>query len=214
MITNNQYKIIAGQIAKLFCNTDAICEASVKERILTNFNNETFAIFLSAIQYGRFYILKYSNWRVHNNNCRNMAITANLTDAITGEVKISEWYYDNADCGNYQWYYPDLNTLISRKGFQLIDAPIKNKLTAEIVKPRLIYNKNAASYGITYTPPSPGGGGGGGVVVTPPSLPPGLPPVEPIQTPVGSSFDIKSLLENPIVLIGIGVAAYFLLIKK
>jgi hypothetical protein len=213
MITNNQYKIISGQIAKLFCGTDPICAISVKERIITNFNNETFTIFLTNIQYGRFYILKYSHWTAKS-NCRNMKINVTLTDAVTGEITRGYWEYDNRNCGNEQYYYPDLNTLISRRGYQLIDPPIKDNSTPEITKPRLIYNAKSESYGITYVPPTGGGGGGGGVTITPPYTPPSLPPAITPDAPAQGGFDIKSMLENPIVLIGIGVAAYLLLIKK
>lgn len=210
MITNVPYKLIAGQIAKIFCSTDTICAASTKERIITNFNNETFAIFLQNIQYGRFLILRYSNWRAKT-HCRNMVINVTLTDAITGEIKTGFWEYDNDNCQEKQYYYPNLNTLISRNGYQLIDPPIKDKTIYEITKPRLIYNKNAKSYGITYTPPEPGGGGGG-VVIKPPVTPPVNQPSEPTQTP--NNFDVKSLLENPIILIGGAIVLYMLIKDK
>ena len=215
MITNPQYKLMAGQIAKLFCTTDIICTAAMRQRIITNFNNGSFETFLTNIQYGRFYILKYSNWRVHNNHCRNMAITANLTDAITGEAITEEWYYDNENCGDKQWYFQDLNHLLTRYGNTLIDAPIANVTTPEIVKPRLIYNENKPGYGITYSPPSAGGGGGGGGGggITPKPKQPQPPPQTLPTIPEPGGFDFGGLLKNPIVLIG-GAVVLFLLMKK
>lgn len=217
MIINPQYKLIANQIAKLFCNTDVICQGAVRQRIYSNFDDQSFEFFLQNIEVGRFYLLRYSNWRVHNNQCRKMAITANLTDAITGEIITDEWYYDNANCNEKQWYYPDLNNLMKKNNRTVLSPLIQNKTTTEITKVRLIYSPNKPSYGITYTPPVPGGGGsGGGVQITPPkgSPPAGSPPASIPDMPIQSGFDIKGLFENPIVLIGVGLLAVYLIMKK
>jgi hypothetical protein len=213
MITNSQYKIFASQIAKLFCPTDTICQASVKERILFNFNNESFSYFLQNISVGRFKILQYSNWRVKQNNCRTMLIDVKLTDAITGEVKTGYWSYDNRNCGSEQYYFPDLNSLIRNNGYTLVDAPIMSKNNSDIVKPRLVHAKSATGYGITYVPPSPGGGGGGISVTPPVQTPPAQIP--PVQTPSQSGFNIQQLIKPEYALIGIAaLAAYMFFMKK
>lgn len=208
MITDKKLLKIVDEIASLYCEYDEICRGTLTERIRNNFNNIQFAIFISNSLKGRFYFLKYSNWRV-GNSCRKMLIDVKLTDAITNEIKTGYWFYDNVNCTDLQYNYLDLNTLINRYGYVLYDEPIRSKNNSDITKQRLIYNSTAKPYGFTYIPVTPGGGSG--VTLTPPTQ---TPPEQIPNVPNSNSFDIKNLLENPIVLIGIGLAAYLLLIKK
>jgi len=219
MITSTNLKNIAGQIATLFCESNVnktVCIASVKQRIIADFNDSTFNYFLSNIQYGRFYMLKLSNWK-QMSDCRKMGITATYTDVITGEVKSVSWYYTNSDCGAKQYWYPDLNYLIRQNGNELLDAPISSKNNSDITKERLVYKKSAQSYNIVYVPNT--GGGGGTVVPTPTPTPTPTPGPGPVpNAPVGSNLipgvDLENIFSNPIVWLGVGVLVYWKLIKK
>jgi hypothetical protein len=211
MITNPQYKIIALRIAKIFCGTDPICETSVKERLINKFNDDSFAYFLTNIQIGRFYEMNFTDFSVITQISKaKLRWKAHFMDIVTGNIE--EYWWET------EWYKVkmiDVQNLIAKKGYQIIS---NNELISEgnFLEKRIVYNYNKQSYGITYVPPTGGGGsgGGGGVTITPPYTPPSLPPAIIPDAPAQSGFDIKSMLENPIVLIGIGVAAYLLLIKK
>jgi len=212
MITKSQYKLLAAQISKLFCNDEPICMAGVKERLLNFFNDGSFAFFLQHIEVGRFYVLQYSNWRA-TSHCRTMKIDVKLTDVITGQVTTGFWQYDNSDCGDKQYYYPDLNTLISRSGYQLLDQPITTKTTADIIKPRMVYNPNKAGYGISFKPTVPGGSGG---TITPTPTPTPTPLIVPDQSVVNkpASFLPEGLdLKMILIVGGIGLAAWYLMKK-
>ena len=213
MINNPQYKILAGQIADLFCESSeqkAICIASIKAKIINSFSDNTFQHFLENIQQGRYYLLKYSNWHADQNNCRSMKIDVRLTDVITGAQTSGYWNYTANDCGSNQYRFQDLNSLINKFGYTLLDPPIVSKNNVDITKERLVYNPRAVSYGIVFTPNSIPG--------APPQIVPNNPSV-PITAnkenivQAGSFDDILNLLTNPIVLIGVILAGYYIFKK-
>jgi hypothetical protein len=209
MILNVQYKTYARQIANVFCKTDVLCSESVYQRILNYFTNATFEHFLQNISTGRYYILKYSNWHT-GNTCRDMLIDVRLTDVVTGTVQTGYWNYTNQNCDDKKFYYPDLNSLINKFHYTLLDAPIMNKNNSEITKERLVWNRNANSYGITFVPPT-GGGGGGQITPTPNQ------PIEPIlNTPVSkeAGFNLESITSNPYLLGGALAVLFFYFMKK
>lgn len=212
MINNIQYKIFALQIARLFCadsQNKSICETSIKTKIINAFNDSTFEHFLEHLQQGRYYLLKYSNWHSDANDCRSMKVDVRLTDVITGNVVNGYWHYTAVDCGSKQYLISDLNYLPGRNGYTLLDDPIMTKTNSDITKERLVYNSKAQPYGITYVPSS--GQQQGQIIPSQGTL---LTVPEPNMQVKQNGFDIKSLFDNPILLIGVGILAFFFLVKK
>ena len=211
MITNSIYKTYAGQIANLFCENQAnksICIASIKERIINNFNNTSFQFFLEHLSRGRFYIVEISQWKVVS-GCRNMGFTLKVTDVVTGSVEYKSVYYTNENCEGKQWYFPDLNHAVQVKsGYKFLDAPIQSNNTQDIIRPRLTYKENAPSYNIVYVPQT--GGSGGTTIPTPqPVL---TPSPEPVQAGTQQSgFNMSGIFDNPLLLVGLGLGFFFLL---
>ena len=211
MVTNPTYKNYSIQIAKHFCKDDQnklICEASISNRLNTFLDDYTYPIFLSKLVSGRQYITGLEAFK-------DYGFRIVITDLITG-VRETAWW-------EIPFKYPYLGKLpgkLLQHQYNIISA---NKTFSDENKEdlRITHNPIKQSYGVTfipaqppgYVPPGGGGsyvppGGGGNIIPTP------LPPSNVPNVPAASGFDIKSLLENPMVLIGIGVAAYFLLIKK
>ncbi len=218
MITNPIYKGLARKIAMLFCEAAAsppVCTESIKQRIISSFNNVTFEYFLANLTKGRYVIMRYYNWR-QGSNCRDKIISVEFIDVITGNRVNGNWQYISADCENKSYYWPDLNHLVSVYNHVMLDTPIESGTNADIGKPRLIYSPNATpSYNVSYIPGSvPGGGGSGGggnILPKVPVVPPGEP--EPEIAVQSAGFDFEGLLKNPAVLIGAAAAIYFLVIK-
>lgn len=214
MITNPEYKILAAQIANIFCDSQinkSLCITTVKTRIINVFTNETFNFFIQNIQVGRYYLLEYSNWHSDTNNCRSMKIDVKLTDVITGKITKGYWHYTATDCGNNQYKFQDLNKLISTNGYLLQDIPITSNKTEDIKKARLIYNPKAASYNIVLIPGVPGS--------EPPSIqiqpdPTPLPDQQNINTPVKPGIDLAGLISPTTALIAAGILAVYLFTKK
>ena len=219
MITNPTYKKLAGDIAQIFCSSqqnNELCINSVQERILSSFNDTTFKYFLENIQKGRMYILKLSNWH-SGNNCRQVYIDVKYTDVLTGIEKTGYWYYTAENCQEKQFFYPDLNNQIN-KHFVLLDPPITSKQNSEITRGRLVYSPGATSYNIVFT--NTGGGGTPAppkIVVNTPIDPinnlPGGSPSAPQMKTAGGLDDLFNFLSNPIVLLGLGVAGYYIFKK-
>jgi hypothetical protein len=213
MVTKTTYKNYSNQIAKLFCKDDlnkVLCEASIINRLNNFLDDYTYPYFLAKLNSGRQYIINLEQFQ-------NKGFRIVLTDLITGERQTAWW-----DIAYNLPYLSKLPGKLLNHQFNIISA---NKTFTEADKTdyRITWNPLKANYGITfvpsqvpgYNPPGgggggyvpPGGGGGGGIQITPGEVP-------GVNVPAMSGFDFGELLKNPIVLIGAGLAAYFLLIKK
>lgn len=230
MITHFPYKKNVNEIAALFCvnatNPD-VCKAGIVERMLNAFTNNTFKHFLANMNVGRYYQNKFnfSTWKIiPNTDGKKKTIEIRIVDVVTGNSRNELWEYWNNDPNLNT---ADLNWMLNNRGWQLIDPefPPSPQPPNVIETPKLCYSWNEPGYGISYVPGSVGqtggsggtnggsggqtggqnGGSGGQIVTTPAQTP---------SSPVASGFDIKSLVENPMVLIGVGLVAVYLIMKK
>ena len=213
MITNNDYKILAKQIAVLFCEDQqnkTLCESSVEERILSSFNDISFKYFLEHILRGRFYMLQLRNWHT-GSNCRELWIDVYYKDVITGSETQSAWHYTAQDCGSKQYYYPDLNYLI-RKSYTLIDPPITSKNNSDVTRPRLVYSPGAPSYNIVFVTQTPGGSPAPPKITIAPDPGGSVMPSAPQVKTTGGGI-IEFLLSNPLLIAG-GALGIYLIYKS
>lgn len=210
MITRADLKNIAGEIANIFCQNNvapSVCSQGVKQRLVSTFNNDTFLFFLENIQYGRFYLLRLSNWNVVG-QCHEMGIQANYTDVVTGQKINVSWRYTTDNCNN-QFRYQDLNYVIQNTmGMTFLSAPISSNQNSDVGATRLIYKPSAPSYGIVYVPSNPPGGIIVPEPVNPPTPPPTPVPEAPMQGDPGG--DLLNILTNPVVLAGLAIGGYFI----
>ena len=212
MVTNSLYKNYSNQIAKLFCTEQVnkiLCEASISERLNTYLDDYTYPIFLSRLAQGRGYITNVEAFQ--NNGFRVV-----LIDLITGE-RVTAWW----DIPYSMPYYGKLaGKLLSHK-YEIISA---NKTFSQqnATDIRITWNAIKPSYGITFVPGNVGtggggssgsggsgsGGGGGGQITQTGSG------QTQAQTQAAGGFNFQEILSNPLILVGVGLAFYFLLIKK
>jgi len=212
MVTNQTYKNYSSQIAALFCDGQEnvpLCKASIIQRLNTYLDDYTYPYFLAKLPSGRQYITNLEAFQ-------NKGFRIVITDLITG-VRETAWW-------EIPYNYPYLGKLpgkLLQHQFNIISA---NKTFTEADKSdyRITFNPIKTSYGITFVPPNVGGGGtpggGGG---TPGGGTPGgggqiipTPAQQQPSMPGETGFDIKTLLENPLVLIGGAVLLFFLMKDK
>jgi len=205
MINNPAYKNYSGQIANIFCNGNTICGAGVKQRIIANFNDDSFESWLQNLSRGKVYLGQIKNYRMTNQARYYDFVTEDVLSADVKTIPMTA----GANWSSQQFLEGIPNNL-NYKGYQIIGG--KNYFSSDdLGEKRLYYAPNAGSYGITFNPSSvPGGGGTIAVQPTPPvTTPGGEPGSEPKQAGGLPNIDIVSLLSNPIVMIGIGVAIYY-----
>jgi hypothetical protein len=217
VVTNSTYKSYSNQIAKLFCKdaqNKILCEATIAERLNSFLDDYTYPFFLAKLGSGRSYATNLEAFQ-------NKGFRVVIIDLITGERETAWW--------TVIWnmpYYGKLPGVLLSHQYNIISA---NKTFSADNREdiRITWNPIKPSYGITFIPDTvgqggnggnggggggprvpPAGGGGGTIGLTPPTQTGGS------QTQQATGFDFKSLLENPMVLIGAGLLAVYFLMKK
>jgi len=212
MVTNSLYKSYSSQIAKLFCKDQGnkvLCEAGIEERLNTFLDDSTYPYFLAKLSSGRQYISNVES-------LQNKGFRFVVTDLITG-LRETGWFEHSYNLP----YYSKIPTIILSHKYNIISGN-KTYSNENWSDNRITWNPVKESYGITFVPgnvgtggggsggsggPGGGGEGGGSIGIT-------TTGGAGTGTGAGAGFDIQSLISNPLILVGVGLAVYFLLIKK
>lgn len=212
MIKKNENKIIVGEIAKLFCENDLICQSSVKSRIIEALNDTLFeTAFMPNLTRGRFYKGWISDYKLLPTHREYFF---NTIDIVTGEVK-REKITAGSNWTTAQFLGGIPNNL-SFKGYEIIGGK-QNFTSADLFEERIYFNALATTYGITYVPASvnPGSGsyGAGGTTYVTTSNYTSKPNTATSTPPAGNEgFNLAGI--SPLLLIGLlGAGAYFFLRK-
>jgi len=202
MITSVPYKLFAQKIGNIFCENNSICAASVKNRLVNNFSNEGFEIFLENLSYGRTYSGEFKNYRVDNNTGRRY-VDLFLEDLITGTVKKLTWNWLQTS-GDF---YNQLKSGLAAHGYEFTQGlPV---FDSGNYKTKRIYHKQSdPNYGIVFVPGEVGSGGGGGNIIV---SPPNIPVVLQTQQETKENSNILTDLPEWILPVGLAVGGYFLL---
>src|SRR3972149_10959826 len=156
MITKSVNKNLCNQIATIFCaeqSNPAICKQSLYQRLITDLTDYAFENgFLPNINEGRFYKMRYWNFRVQPGLSK---WNVELIDLITNERFEGEWSYPA---------YPAISKLASTAAsHQYIIISQNNTYSAEnVTDTRIVWNRFKPGYGIVYVPAGVGGSGGTG----------------------------------------------------
>lgn len=211
MIVKAVNKNYCNQIAGLFCSDQSnpeLCKQSLYQRLITDLNDYVFEnSFLPNLEYGRFYKMRYWNFREYGNSTR---WNVEVIDIITNQREEAEWSYPAR-----MPIYGKLAGVASNHKFDIVSQNNSyNNLNVGDV--RIVHNRFKPSYGIVFVPTGVGGSGGTGPG-TGSGSGGGQIQLEPEPTPGGMSptgetaFDFGELLSNPLVLIGLAIGVYVLL---
>ena len=147
MVINPTYKSYATQIAEIYCEDQinpTLCTASVKQRIVNAFTDETFeSSFLPYLDKNRFFSLEVV--RVQKENRFNEKIVFRGFDIVTG--KSTGDFHINAFPGSYQFAEQTddpqkYDFILQRKNYRFVD----------LMNGRIIVRKPLVNYGIVFVP--------------------------------------------------------------
>lgn len=212
MITNAIYKNYCNQIAELFCTDQlnkTLCKTSIAQRLINEFTDDGFSKFLGVLTTGKTYQVEVKNYRlIANSNKRYVDIY--FTDVITGNIIKKTWNWSAS--GNF---YQQLSDAFKFYNYNLIQGSnVFDQGNYQQI--RIFNNPLEASYGVSFVQGSvPGGSTGnqGNGTGQTPNFQPTQQPVQQTEL-VKSGFDLNGIFDNPILLIGVGVLAFFILMKK